>query len=812
MGALGEDIRYAVRRLVRTPAFTAGALAIMAIAIAVNTTAFALVNEMLLRPAPFERPEEVVRIYQDSDDGAPGSTSFPAYREMAAMDEVFAAVAATSPDGATLELAAGPQPVTIEYTTASYLSLIGPQMSRGRWFDASMDEVGSGNFAVVSHHAWLNRFGADPSVVGRTVRLNGQPVTVIGVGPEGFNGMGGFQVTDLWLSISSVGIGGAYRVENLERRQDHWYDVSARLATGVTTAQAQEVMRALAERLAEAYPDLNQGRDITVFAASDVRVHPSSDGQLYSTAGLLMTIVLLVLVLACSNLGGLLLVRGVARRGEVAVRRALGAASQRISRLFFSEAMILSVAGGALGILVARGLLDLLTAVSLPFVGPLNLPLSGPVVLFSLGLMLGTGLFFGWAPALQSLRGGLSDALREDARPGGGGRGRSAFRNLMVCVQVAVSLILVAGATVLVRTLASYQQIDVGVDTERIAFVGTDFSQAGIGSDARAAAADDLLRRVRALPGVRSAALTTRLPLQGGGSTTTVVEGYTPASGTGAVELDFTYVTPAYFSTMGVSISDGRGFTEDDRLGEAMVIVNEAAAARFWGGQSPIGRRMRPQSAPDGWYPVIGVASDVKVASFSEPPTPLLYFVIGATPPSAFNLVVRTDGDPAALTGGLREAVRSVNPALPIHRLNTLEGHLGNAMVAPRAAAAALGSFSVLALLLASVGIYTIVSFTVAGRIGEIGIRLALGAASGRVVRMVVAEVALVVGVGLALGCAGFLFLAPRAGSLLGSASVNDPLTLGTALLVLGTAVAIASYLPARRAARVDPVEALRTS
>jgi predicted permease len=812
VGALVQDVRYAVRRLARTPVFSLGALAILAIAIGANTAVFAVVNQMLLAPPPFERPEEVVNIYQDSDDGEPSSSSYPAYRDMAGLEGVFQSVAATSPDGATLDSGDGSWPVAIEYTTSSFLETIGRNPARGRWFDARMDQVGAGNFAVVSDHAWRHRFGADPGIVGRTLRINGQPVTVIGVGPSGLNGIGGFVVTDFWLSVSSVGIGGEFRISNLDRREDHWYDVRARLAEGVTVAQAQGAMDALARRLAEAFPELNEGRGITVFSTTDIRLHPEVDGDLYPVAGILLTIVILVLILASSNLGSLLLVRGVSRTPEVAVRRAMGAAPSRVARLFLSEALILSVAGGVLGVFLAQWLLGLIGLIPLPgpLSGALDLAIDLRVLLFSAILMLVTGLFFGWAPAMQSLKANLSGALREDRRAAGGGRRLSLLRNLMVSVQVAVSLVLVVGAGVMVRSLSSYHDVDVGVEVERLAYLQTDFLQAGIQAEERGVFLRQITEGIEALPGVDQVALTSRLPLQGGGTTTTVIEGYGPAAGTGSVELAWSLVTPGYFETVGMEVVEGRGYLPEDQVSnERLVVVNEAAT-RFWGGESAVGKRIRPQSSPDGWVHVMGVVSDTKVRSLAEPETPVLYYVMSEAGVNAPSVVVRTSTDPARLLGGLREQLMRVNPSLPAVRLSTMESHVGQALVAPRVSAALLGLFSLLALLLAAVGIYTIVSFSVAGRMPEIGIRVALGAVGSRVVWMVVGEVAVTVAVGLAVGSGLVALASARVQSVLYGAEILSLGTLLPALAIMAGAVALASYLPARRAARADPVEALR--
>ena len=810
-----SDLRYAARRLLRTPVFTAGALAIMAIAIGANTTVFTVVNHLLLRPPPFDQPERVVNIYQDSDDGEPSSTSFPAYRDMAALDGVFEAVSATTPNSATLDMGDGPQHVAIEFTTSSFLRTIGRLMTRGRWFDASMDRVGAGNFAVVSHHTWRGRFGSDPAIVGRTLLINGNPVTITGVGPEDVNGIGRFVVTDLFMSISSVGVSGPFMVSNLDRRQDHWYDVKARLAEGVTIAEAQQAMDGLARSLATEFPDLNEGRGITVFPTQDVRLSPEVDSNLGPAAAVLMTIVGLVLLLACANLGGLLLVRGVSRGSEVAVRRALGAPPSRVARLFLGEAMLLSVGGGLLGMVLARWLLGLLNLIPLPgpLSGSLDLGWDVRVLGFTVLLMIGTGIFFGLAPALQSLKADVAGILREDPIAPGRGRRQSLVRNGLVALQVAVSLILIAGAGVTVRSLVSYSDVDPGVDVEQLAFVQTNFTQAGFGAEEVAPLFQELEERIAGIPGVIAVAVSSRLPVQGGGSTTTVIEDYQPTSGTGSVELDFAVVSPSYFEVVGVEVRAGRAYTREDRTGdERIVVVNEAAAQAFWGGEDVVNRRIRPESRPDDWRRVVGVVSDSKVRSLSEPPRPMLYYLMGESGTGAPYFVVRTGVNPESLLSGLRTALAQVNSRLAVTRLGTMETHLGDALVMPRMSAGLLGLFSFLALCLAAVGVYTIVSFAVAGRRREVGIRVALGAARGQVIWTVMSEVAWTVVVGLLAGGALVFAVSTLTQGLLFGSELLSLSTLAPALAILIAAVGLGSLIPAWRAARADPADALRGS
>ena len=814
MEMLLQDIRYAARHLVRAPLFTTGAVALLAVGIGANTAVFTVVDAFLFRPPPWERPEEVVRIYQDSDDGEPSSSSFPAFRDMATYD-AFTVAAAMTESSAAWDGPAGPRDVRTEYATSGYLDVLGLAPQMGRWFSPEHDVPGGAPAAVVSAPAWRTHFGGDPSVVGRSVRLNGFPVTIIGVGPEGLTGSEPPMVTDFWLSISATVVSGSFQVANLERRQDHWYQVRARLAPGVSLEQAQAAMDALAARLADDYPELNHGRDITVFRATDVRFHPSSDGELVAAASILGGVVVTVLLLACANLANLLLVRGLGRSGEMAVRRALGAGRNRVARLFLVESLLLSAMGGALGLILARWSLAALPGLPLPFPfsESLELAIDWRVGIFALSLMVATGLFFGLAPALRSAKEDLAGTLRDDRRGVSMGRGTMRLRNLLVAVQVAASLVLVLGTGLLGRSLTALQGMDTGVDPERVAYVRTSFGQAGMSAAEAAVALDELVERVSALPGVSSAAATSRLPAQPSGTTTTVVEGYTPPTGTDAVELSFAVVSPEYFETVGLPLLEGRSFTEDDAAGtQTVVLVNETAAMRFWGGADVVGRRMRSQGNPDSWRVVVGVVGDAPVNSLSEPVRPMFYFARAQAGLLSAYLLARTDGDPSTLLAPMRGELQTVRASLPVSEQGTLEAHFGAALAGPRLAAGAMTAFSLLAVVLAGLGIYAVVSFSVAGRAGELGIRMALGAEREGVVRLMVGEVVGTVMVGLALGLAAAAFVASRIQGLLFGVQPMDPVAFGGALLFLLMVAGVAAWLPARRAARADPVDALRSA
>ncbi len=812
METLLQDLRYAARRLLRSPAFTLGAVALLAVGLGANTTAFTVVDALLFRPPPWSHPERVVHVYQDSDDGDPSACSYPATRDIA-RSGMFADVTATSPSTASWERPDGSVRVATEYTTSSYLRVLGRQVQLGRWFAPENDAVGGAPVAVVSAAAWHARLGSDPDVVGRTIRLNGQPVTIIGVGPEGLTSTVQPLVTDFWLSISATPVSGDFQVANLERREDHWYQVLARLAPGVTIEQAQAAMDALARQLADAYPEYDRGRGITVFSSEDVRLHPGNDAELRLAGGLLSAVVLTLLLLTCANLANLLLVRGLARSGEMAVRSALGASRGRVARLYLLESLLLTVVGGLLGLLLTRWALTVLTAVPLATGRTPELALDGRVALFSVMLMVVTGVLFGLAPAIRSWRTNVALALRDDRRGVSVGRGSTRLRGLLVGLQVAASLVLVLGTGLLARSLAALQNVDPGVDAARVAYLRLDWSAAGVPNDRIRSALDEMLERTAALPGITDVAFASRIPAQGGGSTTTEVEGYTPPAGTSAVEMPFVLVSDGYFRTMGIPLLEGRLFDDDDVPGDAAsIIINETAARRFWGDVDVIGRRMRGQGSKTWTRTVVGVVGDVPTSSLGEKPRPMFYFTLRQVPTSPTYLIARTDGPPSAILAPMRREVAALQPSVTVDAQSTLAAHFGATLSTPRTVAKAMGAFSLLALLLAGLGIYAVVSFSVARRTAELGIRMALGAERSGVVRMMVLEVGGVVILGLAVGVAVSALLASRLGGMLYGVRALDPLAFGGSVLVLLGVSWAAAWVPARRAARADPVEALRVS
>jgi predicted permease len=806
-----DDVSYAARRLRRTPVFSAFAIAILGVGIGLTVTVFGIVDALLWRPAPFADPDRIVHIYQDSDAGGPASTAYPAYLDIAAMTDVFDGVAATRSTVATWETEVGPSQVTVDFATASYFPVLGLVPARGRWFDPSHDTVGAEMVAVVTDKAWHTRFGADPQIVGRTIRLNNQPVTIIGVGPQGYNGDASAVAADFWLAISTIGIGGPFAVANLERRQDHWYSVQARLAPGVNVEHARAALQSLAARHGELHPEIDQGRDITLFTLDEVRLHPQIDDVLTSSGFGLFAVAGIVLLLACSNLANLLLARGLARAPELAIREALGGDRYRVGRPLLIEALLLAALGGALGLAAAVWLQEILSSVALPPANrALDLRFDYRMVAFSVVAATGTGLLFGLLPSWRSASNSVGAALRDAARTQSMGGGTSLLRDSLVAAQVALSVVLVVATALLARSFANAERVDPGVDAERLAVIGTNLVQGGVGLEEAGVVGAQILERVGALPGVESAALAIRLPLSSGPTSSMIVEGYELPRGTSAVELPVNAVSSDYFATMGIPLLAGRSFVATDRRETPRVaLVSETAARLFFAGDA-IGGRIRAQSDPDGWIEVIGVVADVKVAELQEPATPLLYLSTEQTNPGGFSIVVRTPGDPGALLGVLPSALRDVRASLPVTRVDVFETYLAGALDTARASAMLMGAFAGLALLLAGLGVYAAVSFAVERRTQEIGIRVALGATAPQLTRMVVGGSLKLAGIGVGVGLALAVLVSESMRAMLFGVAPFDAASFAAAALLLIAATGFAAFLPARRAARANPSQVLR--
>jgi predicted permease len=814
METLIADLRYAVRRLSQRPGFALIAILTIALGVGANSAIFSVVNAILLRPLPVESPDELVEIYSQEGDEEPITHAYPDYLDIRVRDDLFSGVTAYTVDFFSVELGTEPEVTLGESVSADYFEVLGVPAAMGRAFISGEDDApGAPAVAVISHAMWQRRFASDPAVLGRTLRVRGQTVEIIGVMPPKFKGLlVGFS-SELWMPLTSNQSFAAG--DDLRNRGSRWLMMKGRLRPGVTPDQAQAGLDVLAGQLAAAYPETNADplRRFPVIPTNDVRLHPMVDRALVPVAALLMTVVGLLLLIVCTNLANLLLARALSRRKEVAVRLAIGAGRWRLIRQLLTESVLLAVLGGALGLLVAWGTVELLVRFQPPVFVRLSLDLGidGRVLAFTFFVSVLAGVFFGLAPALQATRPQLTPALKNELEAVTRKYRTFGLRGSLVIVQVAVSLVLLIGAGLFVRSLIGAQRIDPGFERERAAIMTiaptlADTDTAGVRN-----LYTELRERALGLPGVEAATLASRLPL---GVSVNINELYVEGVDTPedeAPSIDVTVVSPGYFETMGVPLLQGRDFVDgDDATSPLVVIIDEAAAQRFWPGENPIGKRLRLGGPEGPQRAIVAVAQTTKVRTLGEQPRPYLYVPLAQRHRGIISLVVRTAGDPAATLPLLRREGLLLDESLPIMELKTMKQHLGIMLFAPRVGGILLGVFGGLAILLATIGLYGVVSYAAAQRTREVGIRVALGARPGDVVRLVIGQGMVMVGVGAVIGLVLAFAGARPLGSFLYGIRPWDPSTfLGITLLLVGVAF-VATMVPAMRAARLDPTVALR--
>jgi putative ABC transport system permease protein len=810
-GALAEgvaqDVRHAVRGLARDPLFAGAAVLALALGIGATTAVFSVVNAVLLRPLAYADPERlVVVLHRGTDPVTPAN--FLEWRRQASALTRMAAAESWSPN-----LSGVDEPETVKglRITAGLLPMLGVRPLLGRTFPEAAETPGQERVVVLGHSLWQRRFGADPGVVGRSVVLDGEPHVVVGIMPSGF-AFPPFWApgAELWSPLA-FGDGAANRRAQSLR-------VFARMAPGAALDGARAEMAAIAARLEREDPGTN--RDVVVRPLEDAVV-----GNVRPSLRVLLGAVGFVLLIACANVAHMLLARAAGRHREVALRAALGATRGRLIRQFLTESVVLALAGGVGGILLALASVRLLVALA-----PANIPridsvaVDGPVLAFAAGMSLLTGPLFGLAPAVRASAWEVSEALKEGARATTEGRGRHRLRSLLVASEFALALVLSAGAGLMIRSFLALQAIDPGFDPHGVLTLVVSVAGAEAGAPGRRAAFyQELVRRVRALPGVRSASAVNHLPLAGDlwGMRFHVEGRPLPRPGERA-RAAYRVVLPGYFETMRIPIVRGRAVGEADRFdAPGVVVVNEWLAERHWPHENPVGKRLTfddPSRNPT-WLTVVGVARNAVRGEWAAPPeeelfVPFLqtraYLERASTGFAYLTLAVRASGDPAALASPIRRVVASLDRGAPVSQVQTMDEVVAAATAAPRFHLLLLGAFAGLALLLAALGIYGVMSYTVSRRTNEIGIRMALGARPADVRWLIVGQGMAVVLAGAAAGLVGALALTRLMSSLLYGVGASDPATFLAVSLVLGAVALAASYLPARRATRIDPLAALR--
>ena len=815
MEQLLTDLRLAARLLAKSPGFTAVAVLSLALGVGANTTIFSLLNALLLQPLPGREPARLATVYT-SDSSGPiyGASSYPDYLDFRSGSRAFEGLAAYGIKPLLFTAGGESQRILAQLVTGNFFDLLGLQASYGRTLLAGEDVEGQHPVVVLSDALWRSRFGADPAVVGRTIALNGKPFTVVGIGPAGFTGLMRGVGVDVFVPLAMQG---ALTGDSLESRGDRGLLLIGRLRRGARIEEARAELAVVARQLHASHRDMwtnvrGEPRVVSVLPEDASRVLPMIRRPLSAFLAVLFAAVGLVLLIACSNVASLLLARASSRRRELAVRMALGAGRARLVRQLLTESLLLSVTAGVLGVALAALALELILAFQppLPFSLALGLELDRRVLLFALGLSLATGVGFGLLPALRASGTAPIDALkaRGEAVRGRGMR----LRDALVVAQVAGSLVLLVGAGLFLRSLSRAQAIDPGFDPERAVVFSVDLAAQGYDAHRGAAFYGALQERLAATPGVKAVSFATYLPLTLGGERRGMsAVGYTPAPGEDS-EVSSSFVGANYFETMRSTLVRGRGFTLADAPGtRPVVVVNEAFVRRYWPGRSGLGERVAlPWEGGDVTLEVIGVARDGKYVSLGEEPTPYVFLPQRQLYRSQMAVVVRTQGDPTALVPALRRQVSALDPTLPVYEVKTLVAHLGTALFPARAAATLLGLTGVLALFLAAIGLYGVLSYLVTLRTREIGVRMALGARRQDVLQLVVGRGLRLAGIGLAVGLALSLGITRFLSFLLYGTSPLDPVTFASVVaLLLGVALA-AAWTPAWRASRVEPSVALR--
>ncbi|MGD2122494.1 MAG: ABC transporter permease [Gemmatimonadota bacterium] len=817
LDALGQDLRFALRRMVRSPGFTAAALFSLAIGIGANTAVYSVVNALILRPLPYDNPEELVRVYTDYPGRSPwASSAYPDYLDMKKLDDTFAEVAAWYNILAPVTIGEEPRMSTVEAVSANYFPMLGVDPALGRTFLPDEDlEPGQDPVVILGYGLWNRAFGADPGVLGRSIRIGGQPYTVVGVAPESYgSGAMSSLSADVIVPVSmGAQIEGAQGENHYSSRRYRTFDVQARLRAGVTIEEARARMEIFAANLQEAYPESNQDRQFNLLPAGDVSFSPEIDQPLSMMAGFLMAVVGLVLLLACTNLASFLLAQGVRRRKEIAVRLAMGAPRRRLVRQLLSETVLLGLLGGLAGVLVASwalGLLDYLIP-ALPAAISLDLGLDWRVLSFSLALSLTSGVLFGLAPALQSTRPNITPTLKESAPSLGRGRTFN-LRSILVGFQMAVSVILLVGGSLFVRSLLVAQDVDPGFTIQGVGTAWIDLPMSGVPREEWTQTQRALAERIAAEPGIQSVAWAGHLPLALGSSHQTFnVPGVEPPPGQDGHSLFYTQVGPDFFETLGIPIMAGRGITPEDEAGAPdVVVVNQALAERFWPGESPIGKQILRGSAERA-ATVVGVVGTTKVERLGEDPAPFVYLAASQYPTSFFRLVARGPAHASSVVATLQRVTRDVNPNFAVMEVRSMEDNVALRLFPSRVAALLLGAFGGLALLLAAIGLYGVVNFSVSSRTREIGIRMSLGANRSKVIGIMMKEAMGVVAIGGVLGLAAAYVLARLVQVFLFGIQPGDPVTMILVPLLLGSVALAAGFVPARRAIRIDPTQALKT-
>ena len=796
-----QDLRYGLRMLIKNPGFAFVAVFTLALGIGANTAIFSIVNAVLLQPLPFSEPDRLIWVWGNiRNGGRSASVSPPDYLDYRSQNTSFEHFAATFSIPAPFNLTGSGEPERLQgaVATGNFFQALGVNTALGHTFLLENEEPGRDQVVVLSHRLWKQRFAGDPSLIGKTLALDGKTFEVIGVMPAGFNFPRG---AELWTPMN-------FQISpGMKQRKAHFLRPVGRLKPGVTLAQAQTDMDSIAGSLESQYPDSNTGWNLRMVPLREQLV-----GNIRPTLRVLFGAVGLVLLIACANVANLLLVRASSRQKELAIRMALGAGRRRIVRQMLTESLLLAIAGGTLGVFLAIWGIDLIVAFSgndIPATAQIGI--DGAVLGFTLCVSLLTGILFGLVPALpatQSAR--LSETLKEGGRAGGQGASRNRTRNLLVVFETAIAVVLLIGAGLLIRSFVRLQNVGPGFDPENVLTARIDLSREKYNLPEKASAFwVQLHERLAALPGVEAVGMNTELPLSGQPNDMPFsVEGR-PAEPNQQFGADFRRVNQDYLRSMRIPLKRGREFTEREvRQGANVVVISETLANGVFGDDDPLGQRLLLAINEKTPIEIIGIVGDIRHRTLEADPLPMMYLPVPST--QWTNLTIKVSGDPLSMAAAVRREVHVIDSDQPVAAIRTMEQVVAESVGAPRYRTSLLGLFAFIALLLAAIGIYGVSSYAVAQRTHEIGIRMALGAEPRDVQWLVIGR-----GIGLALvgvggGLVGAFGLTRLLAGLLFGVTATDPLTFaGVAVILTGIAF-LACWIPARRAAKVDPMVALR--
>ena len=806
MFKLLQDVRYAFRLLAKSPGFTAIAILTLALGIGANTAIFSVVNGVLLRPLPFRDPSQLVLIAEKSSFPVI-STSYENYLDWRDQSHSFESMEATRGGAITLTGAGDPERLNVRMVTAGLFSMLGINARVGRTFLPEEDRAGGTPVALLSYGLWQRRFGGSQEIIGKAINLDAQPYTVVGILPSGFQIL---QPADIFLPFMPWA-----KTLPDDRNWHPGIIPLARLKSGVSREQARVDMVGITKRLEQQYPDYNTGTSADVVGLQDQIVQNSRPALL-----LLLGAVSFVLLISCVNVANLLLARAASRGREVAIRTALGAGRARVIRQLLTESVLLSLAGGLLGVLMASaalGPLLKLAAGSVPQGAPIGL--DPWVLAFTAGVSLLTGLLFGIVPAMRTAKLDLREALNEGSRGSTAGSGQHRLRGVLVAMEIALAMLLLVGSGLLLRSFSRLQEVPPGFQPDHLLVADIPLSQTAYAKpENRYQFFDRLVERARTLPGVRSAAAASFLPVSGGGSVIHFnITGRPPKSPHEFVAAGYRTITPNYLETLGVPLLQGRLFTHaDNEKSPAVVAINATMAHIFFPNENPLGKRLQLGALPDQQVPtmeIVGVVGDVRPGLGIDPQAEMYLPYRQADlvlPVFQLSVVMRTAGDPTLQTSALRSALAEIDPNQPLVRVRTMEENMATTVAQPRFRAWLIGIFAALALVLAAVGVYGVMWYTVTQRTSEIGVRVTMGAQPQDVFRIIVGEGLRLALIGVGVGLVTALALTRLLRSFLFGISAYDPLTfVGVSLLLTFVAVA-ASFFPARRATLVDPLVALR--